>query len=361
MTTQSRAGRASGSTPPASRAAGTVSAATPSSRSRSGPSSVLYVDAVSQRFKGVPVLDEVGFNIGDGERVGLIGPNGAGKSTLLRIMAGLLPPDAGVAGRRGGSLGFLEQDAELSSRLPLVEEMWKAFPEARAVEEQLHEVAAAFESARRRRRRAGQPAGAAVRRVRPPGRLSHRQAHRAGAARARLPTRGQRQALRGVLGWLADARRAGAGARPSSRSPAARRAHQPPRRRRADVADRPSPGLQGHGDDRLARDRLPGCDGAADHRPARRRGALVPRQPQRLPPPAGRAAGAAARDRRPPAARDRPADAVHRSLPQHGHQGQAGAEPDQGARQDRAGDRAQRRAGRALPHPAGGTGRSAPS
>ena len=108
---------------------------------------MLYVDAVSQRFKGVPVLDEVGFNIGDGERVGLIGPNGAGKSTLLRIMAGLLPPDAGVAGRRGGSLGFLEQDAELSSRLPLVEEMWKAFPEARAVEEQLHEVAAAFESA----------------------------------------------------------------------------------------------------------------------------------------------------------------------------------------------------------------------
>ena len=106
---------------------------------------MLYVDAVSQRFKGDLVLDEVGFNIGDGERVGLIGPNGAGKSTLLRIVAGLQPADAGRAGHRGGSLGFLQQDAELSSRLPLVEEMWKAFPEARAVEEQLQEVAAAFE------------------------------------------------------------------------------------------------------------------------------------------------------------------------------------------------------------------------
>ena len=70
---------------------------------------------------------------------------------------------------------------------------------------------------RGRHRRAGHPAGAAVRRVRAPGRLSHRQAHRAGAARARLHSRRQRQGLRDVLRWLADARRAGAGARPASR------------------------------------------------------------------------------------------------------------------------------------------------
>ena len=106
---------------------------------------VLYAESVSQRFKGVPVLDEVSFNVGDGERVGLIGPNGAGKSTLLRIIAGEQPPDEGRAGHRAGSLGFLRQDAELSSRLPLIEEMWNSFPDARAIEEQLQEVAAAFE------------------------------------------------------------------------------------------------------------------------------------------------------------------------------------------------------------------------
>ena len=191
---------------------------------------MLYVDTVSQRFKGVPVLDEVGFNIGDGERVALIGPNGAGKSTLLRIMAGLLPPDAGVAGRRGGSLGFLEQDAELSSRLPLVEEMWKAFPEARAVEEQLHEVAAAFESA-------GDDIDALVtRQAQLFDEFDHLDGYRIDKRigqvlrGARLHSRRQRQGLRDVLRWLADARRAGAGARPASRSSAAGRAHQPPRR-----------------------------------------------------------------------------------------------------------------------------------
>ena len=73
---------------------------------------MLYVDAVSQRFKGVPVLDEVGFNIGDGERVGLIGPNGAGKSTLLRIMAGLLHA------RRGQSRGIAAAAWASCSRMP---------------------------------------------------------------------------------------------------------------------------------------------------------------------------------------------------------------------------------------------------
>lgn len=52
----------------------------------------LYVDA--QLDRGTFRLDAK-FSIADGETVALLGPNGAGKSTVLRVLAGLMPIDAG--------------------------------------------------------------------------------------------------------------------------------------------------------------------------------------------------------------------------------------------------------------------------
>ncbi|ADG90920.1 ABC transporter ATP-binding protein [Thermosphaera aggregans] len=40
-------------------------------------------------------VDNLSFNVMEGEIYGLIGPNGAGKTTSLRIIAGLIKPDAG--------------------------------------------------------------------------------------------------------------------------------------------------------------------------------------------------------------------------------------------------------------------------
>lgn len=41
------------------------------------------------------LLDQIGFDLGPGERLGLCGPNGCGKSTLLHLATGLLKPLAG--------------------------------------------------------------------------------------------------------------------------------------------------------------------------------------------------------------------------------------------------------------------------
>ena len=44
----------------------------------------------------VPVLDDISFDIAEGEFVGLMGPSGSGKTTLLNLIAGIDKPDDGI-------------------------------------------------------------------------------------------------------------------------------------------------------------------------------------------------------------------------------------------------------------------------
>lgn len=58
--------------------------------------SIIEVKNISKRFNDKLVLDNISYEVKEGEIFGFIGPNGAGKSTLINIMTSLLTPDSGT-------------------------------------------------------------------------------------------------------------------------------------------------------------------------------------------------------------------------------------------------------------------------
>jgi iron complex transport system ATP-binding protein len=57
---------------------------------------MLEVNKVDFYYESGRILDNVDFNVKNGELLGLIGPNGSGKTTLLRIISKILKPKIGV-------------------------------------------------------------------------------------------------------------------------------------------------------------------------------------------------------------------------------------------------------------------------
>ncbi|WP_187969879.1 ABC transporter ATP-binding protein [Aquibium microcysteis] len=63
----------------------------------------LSIRAARKAFGGLVAVNDVSFEVKQGELLGLIGPNGSGKTTMLNLISGALPPTSGeilLDGRR---------------------------------------------------------------------------------------------------------------------------------------------------------------------------------------------------------------------------------------------------------------------
>ncbi|HEY0766856.1 MAG TPA: ABC transporter ATP-binding protein [Steroidobacteraceae bacterium] len=91
----------------------------------------ITLDQVTKQYAGVPVVNDVSLDIGDGEFFVLLGPSGSGKSTLLRAIAGLSGVDHGrialhgrdvthVAARKRG-VGLVFQNYALFGHMTVAE------------------------------------------------------------------------------------------------------------------------------------------------------------------------------------------------------------------------------------------------
>ena len=76
---------------------------------------------VSVSFDGQPVLRDVEWRIGPGERSGIVGANGAGKSTLLGLITGAVQPDSGKV-KRGKTVRLAILDQRGDELAPLAGE-----------------------------------------------------------------------------------------------------------------------------------------------------------------------------------------------------------------------------------------------
>ena len=57
--------------------------------------SILKLEKISIKFGKKIILDNLNFNLNQGQILGLLGPNGVGKSTIFNIITGLISPDFG--------------------------------------------------------------------------------------------------------------------------------------------------------------------------------------------------------------------------------------------------------------------------
>src|SRR6201988_1058269 len=93
---------------------------------------MIKVTELTKRYARTTAVDQISFEVAQGQIVGFLGPNGAGKTTTMRMLTCFLPPSAGTAKVAG--FDVLEQPLEVKRRIGYLPETPPLYPEMETAE-----------------------------------------------------------------------------------------------------------------------------------------------------------------------------------------------------------------------------------
>ena len=93
---------------------------------------MVKIENLVKRYGTNYALNDISFEIGEGEIVGLLGPNGAGKSTTMNILTGYLSSTSGAAYVNG--INILEEPIEAKKYIGFLPEQPPLYPEMTVME-----------------------------------------------------------------------------------------------------------------------------------------------------------------------------------------------------------------------------------
>lgn len=88
---------------------------------------MISVTHLSKKYGKFVAVDDLSFEVGEGEVLGFLGPNGAGKTTTMRMVTGFLPPSKGRV--RIGGYDLLTDAVKAKQRLGYLPENPPVYPE----------------------------------------------------------------------------------------------------------------------------------------------------------------------------------------------------------------------------------------
>ena len=93
---------------------------------------MIRVENLTKRFGGRTAVDNISFEVSQGEIVGFLGPNGAGKSTTMKILSSYLPATSGTAWIGGDNV--FEDSLKTRSRIGYMPENVPLYTDMRVTE-----------------------------------------------------------------------------------------------------------------------------------------------------------------------------------------------------------------------------------